>query len=213
MALAGTRNEHRRLLMLSITTHAQDFREVQRIASNFMARSSAWSSSCDHYPGLSNCNSGSYQYDSIVKGRATARPLIRRRPRCLPALAIFAQGVLQAGEGNCLSYLECRLERLDSDRQSCAAADGVGLRLLCRNRRAISTGLSARASTGDVSPKIRATIALISTSGPIVPKPGMLFGSLKSQSLSCSPLKSRIAGSVVQARRSAARRNSAGTPG
>jgi len=44
------------------------------------------------------------------------------------------------------------------------------------------------------------------------PKPGMAFGSLKSQAFSASPTKSRMAGSALQARRSAARLNSLGTP-
>ena len=42
--------------------------------------------------------------------------------------------------------------------------------------------------------------------------PGIAFGSVKSQAFSASPTKSRIAGSAVHARRSAARVKSAGTP-
>ena len=46
---------------------------------------------------------------------------------------------------------------------------------------------------------------------PNGPKPGIAFGSLKSHWFSAMPIKSRIAGSLVQACRSAARVNSAGT--
>src|SRR6516162_1706742 len=45
------------------------------------------------------------------------------------------------------------------------------------------------------------------------PNPGTPSGALKSQEFSDRPMKSRIAGSVDQARRSAARVRSAGAPG
>ena len=45
------------------------------------------------------------------------------------------------------------------------------------------------------------------------PKPGIALGSVKSQAFSESPTKSRMAGSAVHARRSAARVSSGGTPG
>ena len=49
----------------------------------------------------------------------------------------------------------------------------------------------------------------VASSGP---NPGMAVGSVKSHWFSAMPMKSRIAGSVVQTRRSAALVNSAGTP-
>src|ERR1043166_5887885 len=52
----------------------------------------------------------------------------------------------------------------------------------------------AASATRGVSPRISATILLTSASGPSLPKPGMLSGSLKFQSFSCDPLKSRIRG-------------------
>src|SRR5690348_17481050 len=51
------------------------------------------------------------------------------------------------------------------------------------------------------------------SSGLIAPKPGIAEGSLKSQPFSTSPTKFLIAGSLVQARRSAARVSSGGTSG
>jgi hypothetical protein len=44
------------------------------------------------------------------------------------------------------------------------------------------------------------------------PKPAIAPGALKSHAFSESPMKSRIFGSAAQARRSAARVNSSGTP-
>ena len=63
------------------------------------------------------------------------------------------------------------------------------------------------------SPKICATSFLMSVPGGSAPNPGIAVGSVKSQSFSASPLKSRIAGSAAHARRSAARASSVGTPG
>ena len=51
-----------------------------------------------------------------------------------------------------------------------------------------------------------------SSVGASGPKPGMDVGSVKSHWFSARPMKSRMAGSTVQARRSAALVNSAGTP-
>jgi len=51
------------------------------------------------------------------------------------------------------------------------------------------------------------------TSSPVsAPNPGTPSGAVKSQAFSASPTKSRIAGSAIQARRSAARATAAGTP-
>src|ERR1043165_2312841 len=52
-------------------------------------------------------------------------------------------------------------------------------------------------------------ISSVDSSGP---NPGIAFGSVKSQAFSDSPTKSRIAGSDVHTRRSAARVSSTGTP-
>src|SRR3954468_24008816 len=57
-----------------------------------------------------------------------------------------------------------------------------------------------------------AIIRLISSVDSRCPKPGIADGSVKSPAFSASPTKSRIAGSAVHTRRSAARVSSAGTP-
>src|SRR4051812_45915858 len=59
---------------------------------------------------------------------------------------------------------------------------------------------------------MRAIMRLTSSVDSSGPKPGIAAGSVKSHAFSASPTKSRIAGSVVHTRRSAARVSSAGTP-
>jgi len=81
-----------------------------------------------------------------------------------------------------------------------SSADSVsGLGRLSAARRTPPTILSTRSPSS----------ASEQSSGP---KPGIAFGSLKSQAFSASPMKFRMAGSADQARRRAARLSSCGMP-
>jgi hypothetical protein len=66
--------------------------------------------------------------------------------------------------------------------------------------------------SGAISPSAWRTSALMSSPASSGPKPAMAPGSVKSHWFSAMPMKSRMAGSLVQARRSAALVSSAGTP-
>ena len=86
-----------------------------------------------------------------------------------------------------------------------------GVTILVRSDHQLRGHQSSRARgcslAGDLSKNINATFR-----GAKGPKPGMALGSLKSHWFSAIPMKSRMAGSLAQALRKAARVNSAGTP-
>ena len=81
----------------------------------------------------------------------------------------------------------------------------IGARRLSERSAAVASPTSSR------NPRPRSTPS--TPYAARLPKPGMVSGLVKSQSFSCSPTKSRIAGSLIQARRSAARDSDTGTPG
>ena len=93
---------------------------------------------------------------------------------------------------------------------------------ICRRRRNLrvrgricrgGSGCRGDLLSGSPSPTTLANNRRISSVSGNGPKPGAPPGAVKSHWFSANPMKSRMAGSVVQARRSAARVNSTGTPG
>jgi hypothetical protein len=85
--------------------------------------------------------------------------------------------------------------------------------------RSVATGcggpevVSRTTLSSDIPPTASANKRRAASLERVGPKPGTPSGALKSQAFSASPMKLRIAGSADQARRSAARASSTGTPG